>query len=174
MIGISRRQWLLILTAVATAILINVIGIWYFLRPYKMWLEETTDVDPEFLDLITCDDYPYLAVFLKFLITAILLGALAWIVVFLSTRALCQRLPLIPKYGSELLTAISVGIVFAIGSILLSNNWVHDFRCWEEYGLSQSGFVYYWSKRLVFPVTSVLIFWAMYLSNKPKQGRLEE
>ena len=80
-VGISKRQWLLILAAVAIVILVNVIGIWYYLRPYKMLVEEIND--PELLDLITCD-YPYLAVFLKFSITAILLGALAWLMVFLS------------------------------------------------------------------------------------------
>lgn len=164
-VGISKWQWLLILIAVASVMLVNVIGIWHSIRFNKMQVEEVKHVDPELLELYNCD-YPYLAVSLRFLITAILLSALAWLTVFLSAKAFFQRLPLILKYGSELLVATLVGVVFAIVSILLCANWVYDFWCGPLYGLLMSGFVHYWSKRLVFPATSVLIFWAMHLSNR--------
>lgn len=164
LIGISRRQWLLILTAVSVVVVINGIGIWDFINDLRMRIEAESDLVLKLFGL--CDPPPYLAVFSKFLITIILLVAIAWLTVFLSKKGLFQRLPSIVKHGGELLIAVFVGSVFTVVSIELSNNWVNDFYCGSYYGLLGSEFVHYWSTRLVFPVASMLMFVAMLLSNQ--------
>jgi hypothetical protein len=163
-LGISKRQWLLVFAAVMSVVIINIIGIWSDL-PSKVYTEKLGDMAPEFFDLMNCNP-PYLTVFLKFLLVTSLLTAIAWFIVFLPEKPFLQRLPSVLKYASELLMAILIGGVFAVVSISFASNWVYDFWCGPLYGLLWSAFVYYWSIRLIFPVTTVLIFWAMYLSNQ--------
>ncbi|MGC9396019.1 MAG: hypothetical protein ACP5J4_14340 [Anaerolineae bacterium] len=162
--GISKRQWLLVLAAVATVIVINGIGIWDFIHNFRVWIEAKPDLVSELYWL--CNPPHYLAISSKFLIAGISLVVIAWQVAFLSTKAFFQKWPTTTKYGSELLVAIFVGSVFAVISIVLSNSWVHDLYCGSYYGLLGSKFVHLWSISLVFPATSTLMFVAMLISNQ--------
>jgi len=161
-IGISKRQWLLVLAAVAIVTAINGIGIWDFVHDFRISIEAKPDLVSELLR--PCDPPPYLAVFSKFLIAIILLVAIALLAIFLSKKMLFQRLSSIVKHGSELLIAVFIGSIFTVVSIALSSSWVDDLWC--GFSVLWSEFVYYWSTRLVFPATSMLMFGAMLISHR--------
>ena len=163
-LGISKRHWLLIFAAVLSVVIINVIGIWIDL-PSKAYTEKFEDMAPGVFDSMNCDPQ-YLTVFLMFLLVAVVLTATAWFAVFLSKKPFLQGLSAVLRYASELLTAILVGGIFAAISICLAANWIDHFWCGPLYGLLWSPFVVEWSMKFAFPATSLLIFWAMRLSNQ--------
>lgn len=158
--GLSKSQWLLIMASGAVVLSLNTVGMWeqfllYDLRQMKL---------PELYELYECGN-PWLTIIPETIATAVLLLAIGWLSVHTSRRPFFQEMPLALRYVVELLLAILVGFTFMIISVSFSSVWVHDFWCGPLLGLVRSSFVINWSMALVLPVTSILFFWAMCLSN---------
>ena len=158
--GISKSQWLLIMVSETIVLLINGFGMWE-----KDLLYESRRLHlPELYKVYDCGT-PWPKVIPETMVTTTLLLLIAWLIVFMSRQLFFQKLPLKLKIGSQGLIAIFVGIIFMIASISFSDSWVFDFWCGDLYGLLYSSSVRFLSVWLILPATSLLIFWATYISN---------
>jgi hypothetical protein len=163
--GINKPQWLLIIPALLIVLVVNTMGMWQQFQIYKARQQAWPEIYTDFACSI-----PWMKIILEGIVVTIFLMVFAWLLVFLSRRAFFQKLPSRLRYGSELLIALLAGATFMVTSILFSDGWIQYFWCGPMAGLSKSSLVLYLSPRLVLPATSVLIFWAMYLSNSQEKS----
>jgi len=145
MISISKKQWLLILTAIAIVFLVNYAEIWHHF-PYFEAIRYKNDS--------TCN-YRWGKIFLESIKASLLLSALTWLLISVSRMKFIQQSPLILKYSIELLTSTFTGIFFTVISILFSEIWGDSLWCaMFSSGPPYSPHVIYWSTRVVFPIVS--------------------
>ena len=158
--GINKPQWLLITASTLIVLVINAVGMWQDFLVYELRGTQLSEIYRSY----GCGN-PWPNIIPETFGAIVLLLAIAWQAVHMSRKSSFQELPLRLKYASELLIAILVGVVFTVISVSFSSIWVYDFWCGPVLGLLKSSLVSWWSPRFVLPATSMLIFWAIYLSN---------
>jgi hypothetical protein len=91
------------------------------------------------------------------------LGSLSWLVIFVSNRAFFQKQRLIVKILETLVAALFVAKVFEIAAgIFMPFAWLSQFG--DYLGLPGSVFTANWSRWLIFPATTIILFIALILS----------
>lgn len=164
LIGIQPRQWLYILLAVFVTLAFNTVALWqnvgwdvilqilsnrYSPYPYNSFQIIYNPLPAIVIELIPID------VFLVFL---------AWFAVFISARVLFRRLPPILKYSIICLLAVALARVFAItAGWAMPLVWLPKFHDYLL-GMPVSTFAIYWSDWVVFPVTALILAYAMLVS----------
>ncbi len=165
-IGIKRRQLILLLLALCVPILLNAIAIWQDVGTdsmLKIW--NGAYKDP--FGIYTYGPYyPLPEIFLNLLLIAIPPGLLAWLMIFISNAVFFQKQPLMLKLIETFLSAWFVAKVFeVVAGFLMPLSWLPKFHDYLL-GLPGSAFTYEWSRGLVFPVTAVTLSIAVFLSGK--------
>jgi ABC-type Na+ efflux pump permease subunit len=163
--GIQKKQWLLILSALSVPLILNALAIWQDVGTasiLKMW--NGTYPQP-LLGLLAGPYNPLPEIFLKLLIIIVMLGLLAWLMVFISNKVYFQKQPRIAQVIEALLMALFVAVVFeAITGYFMPLVWIPLLH--DTLGLPGSTFMGEWSRLLVFPITAIIIFCAIIISGK--------
>jgi len=165
LIGIQKRQWLLILLTLSVPLLINAVAIWQDIGTASILKIWNGTYKPS-LYLVAYNPLPEIS--LKLLLFTVALGLLAWLMVFISNKAFFQKQLLIAKFCETLLMAWLVAVVFdVVTGFFMPLVWLpifHDYLL----GLPVSSFMLDWSRWLVLPTTALILFIAIFLSGNKK------
>ena len=153
-IGIQKRQFVLLLVALSVPLLLNAVAIWQ-------------DVGKIVILQILRGTYGYSNPFPEIILglphAVFPLALLFWFIVYMSNRAFFQKQPLIAKLIEALLMAWLVALFFdTVTSFFMPFKWV--FILHPTYNFPSSEFVSHWSHLLVLPTTFISLFIAIILS----------
>ena len=163
-LGIQKRQWVVLLLALLMPLLLNIVGILHDVGKNNIlqMLSGTYSYVPYDNNSLDLDHNPFLEIFMNLLPTIGFLGLLAWLIIFVSNRAFFQKQPLTAKLIEVLLMSLFVAAIFAkVGEFFMPFAWLPVF--FNTLGIPLSNFVLTWSW-LVVPTTAIILFIAMLLS----------
>lgn len=155
--GLYKFQWLVLILILLAPLVVNMIGIWYGIDHY--WLMQALRKGYYERGLIEKHLYYPWPNIIKAVLKIIPVGVLVWLVAAISNTAFFQGCS--PKTRTAL--AIVIGLLIAAYlsniSIFISEAWIVEFREEGFYvGIWRSGLVYDWSWWLIFPLTTILVF----------------
>ena len=164
LLGIQKRQCVLVVLALSFPLLLNVIGMFQ-------------DVGVGTVGHLLIGNYPYLPyhqnpfglwsnplpqVLRTLMLTNIPLGLLMWIVVSLSNKRFFSKQPILAKVCEGTLIAWLVAVVVdQVTGFLMPLAWLPLFH--DTLGLPGSDFVMSWSHRLILPITTLMLGLAILL-----------
>jgi len=164
--GIQKRQWVLLLLLVSGPLLLNLAGIWQDVGTDALLQLLRGTYSPYPYKLLGVPYNPLPEIFLNLLLFTALAGSLAWLMVFISNRTFFQRQALVAKVAETLLVAWAVATVFqTISGMVLPLAWLPNFHDYLL-GLPASAFMLTWSRWVVFPLTAIILCFAIFLSGK--------
>ena len=175
LIGIQKRQWLLIFLTLSIPILLNIVALWRALGTDLILqiMQGTYVYTPYYVDALDFDRNPFPKILLNLLPYTVFLGVLAWFMIFISNRILFQRQPLATKIIEFLLMSSITAIVFNIvSSFFMPLAWLPVI--YNTLGFPGSSFVFQWSRWVVLPTTAIILFVAMLLSGIKKKDTSSE
>ena len=165
-LGIHKRQWQLIFISFLIPLSINFIGMWIEYGPDVIFLT-LMGKQPPWLQIEEWGfKNPWPQILIGTVEIFVIIGILAWLMVCFSMKPFFQNLRNIIRHILSLLMAIFVGISFSIASLSISNIWLHAFWAGPLLGLLKSNFVVYFSARIIFPLITLLLYWAIQISGK--------
>ena len=159
-IGMQKRQWLLFFLVLSLPLLLNAVAIWLEIGSVGtlQLLSGTYHPSNPNLPLASLSE-----ILLNLLPIMMFLGSLSWLVIFVSNRAFFQKQRLIVKILETLVAALFVAKVFEIAAgIFMPFAWLSQFG--DYLGLPGSVFTANWSRWLIFPATTIILFIALILS----------
>src|SRR5258706_7313994 len=116
LIGIQKRQWVLLFVALSVPLLLNAIAIWQDVGTasiLKMW--NGTYPSP-FLGFLGGAYNPLPKIFLNLLLFVAALGLLAWLMVFISSKAFFQKQSQVAKLVEIGVMALLTAAVFEVAA----------------------------------------------------------
>jgi hypothetical protein len=157
---IHKRQRFLILLALLTPLLLNAVGAWQV-------------IGPDVLVQVLKGDYkvygipynPWPRVLGPILVTTVLLGSLAWLTVFISTKTFVQERSVIVKRMLTAVLALLGAAGFGVGTFLIDVSWSSAFRFNATVGLPISRFVGR-DVRFASCTTAIILFYALQLEGR--------
>jgi hypothetical protein len=158
--GIHKHQWLLILLAVLVPLLLNAVGMWQIIGP-----DVLTQTLKGAFKVYGIPYNPWPRILGPTLVATVLLGLLAWLAVFTSTRAFLQRRSMIVKFILIVMLALFTAKSFGIGTFLIDVSWSSAFRFNATFGLPASRFADR-DVRLAFWTIAVIMFYTLQLSRQ--------
>jgi len=166
-LGIQKRQLVLLLLVVCIPTLLNAVGIWQYVETasiLKMWNGTYPSPVTGFLG----GPYnPLPEIFLKLLLFTILPGLLAWLLVFISNKTFFQKQPWIARLFETLIMVALIATVFAFDTgIIMPLIWLAVFRDSPVIGIPGDTFMVNWSLWFVLPVTAVILLGAIFHHHK--------
>jgi hypothetical protein len=165
-IGIQKRQLFLLLFAMCVPFLLNAVGLWQDVGTAAILKMLRGAYPHPLLGFLGGPYNPLPEIFWGLLFMVAALGLLAWLTVFLSNKAFFQNQPTIAKFLETILIALLVAAVFEIVTgFLMPLIWLPIF---QDYliGFPGSLFMEDWSRWLVFPITAMILFVAMFFFGK--------
>ena len=129
-LGIQKRQWVVLLLALFMPLLLNAVGIWHDVGKDNIlqMLRGTYSYVPYDNNSLDLDHNPFIEIFINLLPTTIFLGLLAWVIVLILNRSFFQKQPLIAKLIEVLLMSLFVAEVFAkVGEVFMPFSMVASF-----------------------------------------------
>ncbi len=172
LIGIQKRQWVLLFVALSVPLLLNAIAIWQDVGTasiLKMW--NGTYPSP-FLGFLGGAYNPLPKIFLKLLlfVAALGLGLLVWLMVFISCKAFFQKQSQVAKLVEIGVMALLTAAVFeVVAGFFMPLVWLpifHDYLL----GLPASSFMIDWSRWFILPTTTIILFITIFLSRNKELG----
>ncbi|MDP1541463.1 MAG: hypothetical protein Q8L72_12535 [Moraxellaceae bacterium] len=164
LIRVQKHQWLLILLALFAPLLLNVVAIWQDVGTasiLKIW--QGTYPQPLFGFLGGAFN-PLPEIFLKLLLFLVVLGLLAWFMVFISSMVFFQKQSQIAKlFEIGVMALLAAVIFFIVSGFMMPLIWLPKFHDYLL-GFPSSPFTVNWSRWFIFPVTAIILFSAMFLS----------
>jgi hypothetical protein len=164
-IGVQKRQLVLLLLVVCMPTLLNTVGIWQYVGTasiLKMW--NGTYPNP-FVGFLGGPYNPLPEIFLKLLLNTILPGLLSWLLVLMSNKAFFQKQPWIARLLETLVMVVLIAAIFAFDTgIIMPFIWLTIFR--TSQGIPGDTFMINWSQWFVLPVTAVILLGAIFHSDK--------
>ena len=167
-LGIKKRQWIVLLLALSMPLSLNAVGIWHHVGRDNIleMLRGTYSYIPYNNNSLDLEHNPFPEIFLNLLPITIFLGFLAWLMIFISNRVFFQKQPLTIKLIEVSLMSFFTAEVFTkVGDFFMPLAWLPVF--FNTLGLPGSVFVSTWSWLLV-PTTTIILFIAMLLSGVKK------
>jgi hypothetical protein len=155
-LGLQKCQWVLLLLALSTPLVLNAIAIWQDVGTAslrKMW--EGSYADP-FVGFLGGPYNPLPEIAWDLFLHTAALGVTAWLIILLSNQDFFQRQPRIVQ-GIELgVLSLLSAVVFAIvAGILMPFVWLPKFHSYLL-GAPASPFTASWSLWMILPVTFAL------------------
>jgi hypothetical protein len=159
--GLQKRQWILLLVALSTPLVLNAVAIWQDVGTASLreiW--EVGYINPPELEA-PYNPLPEIAWDL-FLHTSVL-GITAWLIILLSNQAFFQRQPRIVQ-GIELgiLSLLSAGFFALMAGVFMPFVWLPQFHSYLL-GAPASPFAASWSLWMILPV-ALTLFIAIFAS----------
>lgn len=171
-VGIQKRQFVLIIFALCVPLVVNTMAIWQDIGAapiLKIW--DGAYPAPK-LGFLGGSYNPLPEIFLKLLCFDMLLGLLAWLIVFISKKAFFQKQPPAVKLFETFLMVGIVAVVFAIiTGFFMPLVWLPKFHDYLL-GLPAYPILMDWSFGLVFPITAIILFGAVSLSGRKTYGKI--
>ena len=163
-IGIQKRQWVLLFVVLSMPFLLNIVAIWQDLGIDSILKLLNGTYPQPLLGFLGGAYNPLPEIFLKLLFFVIALGFLAWFMIFISSKAFFQKQPQVAKLTEigvmALLTAVVFGVVAGLFMPLVWLPKFHDYLL----GLPASPFMVNWSRWFIFPATTIILFITIFLS----------
>jgi hypothetical protein len=164
LLGIQKRQWVLLILVLLLPLLLNAVEIWLEIGTDRTLQLLNGTYQPSNPNLPPASLLEILAAFLRIIAP---LGLLSWFVIFMSNRVFFQRQWLIFKISETLLAALLIAIVFEIVTgVVMPLAWLPQFHDYllglPSLGPAVNGFE--WTRWLVLPATATILFIAMLLS----------
>ena len=165
-IGIRRRQWLLLFLTTSIPILLNGVAIWNDIGSKGILQILTGTYSPYPYKSFGIIYNPLPEIFLSLLLITIPLDFLAWLIIFILNKPFFQKQPIVLRVIEIGLTASLVAGVFVIAtSFFMPLTWLPKFHDYKL-GLPASPLLIKWSGRLIFPITIITLFSAVLLSRQ--------
>jgi hypothetical protein len=166
--GIQKRQWLLLLLAISVPLLLNAVAIWQDVGAKAIFqILRGTFSYGNYYNGLDIDHNPFPEILRDLLLFTVPLELLAWFMIFVSNKVFFQKQPLIAKLFEALLMAWLVAVIFkTVTDFFMPLVWLPRIK--NTLMLPGSVFVDYWSYWLVFPVTAIIFFIAIFLSGQKK------
>jgi hypothetical protein len=155
LLGIQKRQWFFLLLALLLPLLLNAVAIWQDIGVNTLFFENLNTLPK---------------IFIQLLLTIMILGLLVWFILFISNKKIFQKQQQLIKFFEISLMALLVAVIFTVVTgFFIPLVWLpifHDYLL----GLPGSSFMVRWSRLLLFPSATIILFIALYLSgnNNPE------
>jgi len=170
-LGLQKRQWLLLSLVLSVPFLLNAVGIWQDVGADSIklmlsgkWISPVSysyGIDPE-------PQNPLPAIFLSLLFMSIPLGLLTWLTIVLSNQAFFQRQHFVAKLLETLLAVSLIAKIYELAAgDLMPIVWLSEFHDYVL-GIPGSLFMRDWSGWMVLPTTAVILWIAMLFSKIKK------
>lgn len=165
-VGIQKRQFVLLLLALCVPLVLNIVAIWEDIGTgsiLKIW----NGAYPAPMSGFLGGPYnPLPEIFLKLMYFEVFLGMLAWLIIFISNKTFFQKQPLTMKLFETLIIVGIVAVVFAIiTGFFMPLVWLPKFHDYHL-GLPVSSVLIDWGLWLVFPITTIILFGTVFLSGR--------
>ena len=172
-LGIYRRQWFLILTILSLSAFLNVAGMWQRFGPDKLIQTFIGTYEPLHSEVNYHN--PWTAILGHALATITILGALAWFGILISAKVYLQQTSKMMQHIVVFAITLCVAVLFTFGTIHMSDVWDREsYFYFFRSGIPGDHFVRYWSWRLVFPLTVILMFYALQISQVSGSSRIKK
>jgi hypothetical protein len=164
-IGIQKRQWLILLVILLMPILLNAVAIWRYVGTASILkMLGGSYYNPE---LAFAPYNPLPKIFLDLLLKIAPLGLPAWLMILIANRAFFKKQPLLAKLLEATLAALLIALTFAIVSgIFMPWIWLAIFR--DSPGVPGDEFMFGWSLFFVLPTTAIVLLRSAFLSGNEK------
>ncbi len=170
-LGIQKRQWILILLTLSLPLLLNVMAIRQDVGTdsiQKMW---NGSYPHPFTGFLGGSYNPLPGILLNLLLLSAALGLLAWLMIFICNKAFFQKQKLIARLIETVFAASLIARVFVIVSgFLMPLVWLPKFHDYLL-GLPVSPFMINWSRWLVLPATVVILLCNAVFSSETMKRR---
>ncbi len=171
-IGIQKRQWVLLFVVLSMPFLLNIVAIWQDIGIASILKMLNGTYPRPLLGFLGGAYNPFPEILLKLLLFVATLGLLAWLMVFISSKAFFQKQPQVAKFFEIGVMALLAAVVFGIvAGLFMPLVWLPKFHDYLL-GLPASPFMVHWSRWFIFPATTIILFIAISLSrNKNLETR---
>jgi hypothetical protein len=154
--GIQKRQWVLLLSALSTPLLLNIVAIWQdagSVTLRRMW--EGSYPDP-FVGFLGGPYNPLPEIAGKLLLFSAALGILGWSTILLSNQAFFQQQPRLVQSVELGVLSLFIALVFTVASgFFMPLIWLPMFNDYQL-GIPASQVAASWCWWMVLPVTLAL------------------
>ena len=165
-LGIQIRQWFLLFLILLFPFLLNVMAICMDIGTAGALRLLSGTYQPSNPNLPLASP---LEILLELLFNIALLGLLSWLVIFVSHQVFFQRQQWIFKIIESLLLVLFIAKVFEVATgFFMPFAWLPEFHDYLL-GVPVSDFMLHWSRWLILPATTILLFVAMLFSRKEDQ-----
>jgi hypothetical protein len=170
-LGIQKRQWVLILFTISLPLLLNVMAIRQDVGTDSLQKIWNGSYPNPFGGFLGGSYNPLPGILLNLLLLSAALGLLAWLMIFICNKAFFTKQKLIARLIETVFATSLIARVFVIVSgFLMPLVWLPKFHDYLL-GLPASPFMMNWSRWLILPATIVILCSAVFSSETIKRRK---